>query len=312
MTNSPDPIPDLIQRANAERMRADLLHLSKDPLPYRKLNATLPGHAQNTLHEADDFLGAQLGAAGYVVEREGVQVQCFRCDASKPKAQQYSPPHAGDPWYTAYNLYAKKTGTDRPGEILIVCSHKDSQSWCDSPGANDNAIGAVGNLELARALADYESRRSMWFLFCNEEHKPWTSVAAAENAARRGDKIVAVFNLDGIGVKSVADTQAGRKTNVTAYTEPEGKRLADLMAEVNQAYGIGLEQTCAKRENPGDDDGSFVKAGFPAAVVNIGSWPYADPNYHRETDVPELTDLDNAGLAVQATLAALMRLDAAD
>ena len=50
MTNSPDPIPNLIRRVSAERMRADLFYLSKDPLPYRKLNGTLPVHLNNTLY----------------------------------------------------------------------------------------------------------------------------------------------------------------------------------------------------------------------------------------------------------------------
>ena len=136
-------------------------------------------------------------------------------------------------------------------------------------------------------LAQYPSERTIRFLFCNEEHTPWTSVTAAQNAKARGDKIVAVFNLDGIGAKTAEDTAAGKKTNVTAYTEPAGERLAELMSAVNARFAIGLEQRSVKRSSPGDDDGSFVRAGFGAAVVNIGSWPYGDPNYHVEGDIPE-------------------------
>jgi hypothetical protein len=79
--------------------------------------------------------------------------------------------------------------------------------------------------------------------------------------------------MDGIGAKTAEQTAAGKKTNVTAYTEPEGKRLAELMTEANIRYSIGLEQRIVKRSRPGDDDGSFVLAGYPAAVVNIGSFP---------------------------------------
>jgi hypothetical protein len=125
----------------------------------------------------------------------------------------------------------------------------------------------------------------------------------------RGDDIVAVFNLDGIGVKPPDQTAAGKKTNVTAYTKPEGKRLAELMAEVNTRYAIGLEQRTAERSRPGDDDGSFVQAGYPAAVINIGSWPYGDPNYHTEGDIPERCDVRNAAMTVQATLAAVVMID---
>ena len=96
---------------------------------------------------------------------------------------------------------------------------------------------------------------------------------------------------------------------MTAYTEPAGERLAELMAAVNTRYRIGLEQRSVKRPGPGDDDGSFVRAGYPAAVVNIGSWPYGDPNYHAEGDIPERCDVANAALTVQATLAAILTVD---
>jgi len=299
----------LIRAVDRERISKHVFYLAKDPLPYRKLNLILPGHQKNTLYEADDYLAGQLEAWGYRLEREGVQVQAFRRDTSKPKHAQYSPPKPEDPWYTAYNLYAERKGRSHPDRIIVVLAHKDSQSWIDSPGANDNAIGTAGVLEMARVLAEYTCESTIRFLFCNEEHTPWTSKTAAQEAKSRGDNIVAVFNMDGIGVKTPEQTAAGKKTNVTAYTKPEGKRLAELMAEVNARYAIGLEQRTAERPRPGDDDGSFVLAGYPAAVINIGSWPYGDPNYHTEGDTPETCDIVNAAMTVQATLAAVVTVD---
>jgi hypothetical protein len=299
----------LISAVDSKRISKHLFYLAKDPLPFRKLNLTLPGHEKNTLYEADDYLASKLEALGYRIQRESVRVQAFRRDTSKPKHAQYSPPKPEDPWYTAYNLYAEKKGRSSPEKIIVVLAHKDSQSWIDSPGANDNAIGTVGVLEMARILAEYTSESTIRFLFCNEEHTPWTSKTAAQKAKSRGDNIVAVFNMDGIGAKTAEETAAGKKTNVTAYTKPEGKRLAELMAEVNARYSIGLEQRTAERPRPGDDDGSFVLAGYPAAVVNIGSLPYGDPNYHAEGDIPETCDIENAAMTVQATLAAVVTID---
>lgn len=304
-----DPIPELMAQLDPERLRRHVYDLAGGPLPFRKCNFTRPGHDKHTLDETDEYLGAQLAAAGYTVEKEGVPVQAYRCDTSKPKSAQYSAPDPADPWYTAYNLYARKTGTELPDEIIVVISHKDSQSWVMSPGANDNAVGTAGNLELARVLAGYSSRRTLWFIFCNEEHSPWTSVTAATRARERGDQIVAVFNLDGLGRKSQEDHDARVMANVTLYTTPEGECLADLMAEVNQRYAIGLQQSKHQRATPGDDDGSFVKAGYGAAVANIGSYPYADPEYHTEEDKPERVDVDNALLSARATLAAIVTRD---
>ncbi len=302
-------IRSLIRQVDSERMSKNLFALAKDPLPYRKLNFTLPGHEKNTLYEADGYISARLESRGYHVEREGVRVQAFRRDISKPKQAQYSRPMPEDPWYTAYNLYAAKRGRSRPSDIILVLAHKDSQSWIDSPGANDNAIGTVSVLEMATVLSNYRSKRTIRFLFCNEEHTPWTSATAAQNAKARGDRLIAVFNIDGVGVKTAEDTAAAKKTNVTAYTLPEGERLAELVSAVNVRYAIGLEQRSVKRTQPGDDDGSFVKSGYPNTVLNIGSWPYGDPNYHTEGDIPELCDVKNAAMAVQATLAAILTLD---
>ena len=291
------------------KLEQTLFYLTKDPLPYRKVNYTLPGHEKSTLDEADDFLVGELEGYGYRVEREACQVQASRRDRSKPKNRQYAPPDPADPWHTAYNLYAKKEGTAFPDEVIVAVSHKDSQSWVASPGAYDNAAGTAATLEIARVLSGYACQRSIWFVFCNEEHVPWTSVTAAENAAQAGTNIIAVLNIDSLGGKSAEDVEDGVRANVTRYTTPEGERIADLMAELNDRYKLGLRQRKFESKTPGDDDGSFIKAGFPAAVLCVGSYPYADPNYHAEDDSFENVDLPNVEMAAQISLAALVHLD---
>jgi Zn-dependent M28 family amino/carboxypeptidase len=189
---------------------------------------------------------------------------------------------------------------------VVAVSHKDSPSWYDSPGAYDNAVGTIANLEIARLLPDIPLERSLWLLFCNEEHWPWTSVAAAQGAHQRGDRIEAVFNLDSLGGKGQEAIDAGLKTSVSRYSTPQGKPLADCMAAVNQIYAIGLQQSSYAWDQTGDDDGSFIQAGFPAALMNLGSFPYADPNYHMEGDIPERVDLENVTMATRACLAAIL------
>jgi hypothetical protein len=294
---------------DAECIERHVRYLAEDPLPFRKVNYTRPAQSKCSLYEADDYLQAQLESYGLAVEKEPVSVQAYRCDSTKPKSCQYSAPMPEDPWYTAYNLYAKKIGSAIPEEIIVVIAHKDSQSWVDSPGANDNGVGTATNLEIARVLASYDSRRTLWFVYCNEEHTPWTSITAAQGARERGDNIVAVFNLDSLGRKSPEDHEARVMANVTLYTTPEGERLADLMAQVNEEYGIGLQQRKHQRTAPGDDDGSFVKAGYGAAIMNLGSYPYADPEYHTEEDKPERVDIENVLLTARASLAAIVKID---
>jgi hypothetical protein len=297
----------LAARVNKEVLRKSVFYLAKDPLPRRVLNWSLPGHALSTLEEADNWIEQQLKSWGYIPERDETRVRAFGRDLSKPLPRQYATPPSDAPFYIAHNIIAGKKGKDHPDQVIVIIAHKDSQSWIPSPGANDNAIGTCGVLELARVLSSYQPKYSLRFILCNEEHTPWTSVTAAQAIKASGQDVLALINMDGIGGKSVE--QAGHNTNVTRFTTPEGERLADLFVRLNQHFAIGLEQTKYRNESPGDDDGSFIKAGFPWAVANKGSIPNADPNYHTEGDIPEKTDYVNASMAVKLTLAVILHLD---
>lgn len=302
-----DNVQKLITQVDQKNLKENLFYLAKE-LPCRTLNFARKGQRKCTLYEADDFIQGKLESYGYPIEKEAVPVQAFIPDPSVPHG--FRKPLPEESWYTAYNLYSKMTGTKYPNEIIIALAHKDSQSWMvNAPGAYDNAVGTSAVIEIARILADYQSRRSIWFLFCNEEHWQWTSVAAAQNIANLNLNVIAVLNIDSIGGKSYQDISSEKPANVTRYSTSEGEKLADLMTALNQEYKIGLDQMKYFCATPNDDDGSFVKAGFPASVLNIGSFPYADPNYHSINDKPEYVDLLNVKLATQLSLAFLIHLD---
>ena len=295
-----------LQRVSADRIRRDLFCLCRDPLPFRKVNYTRPGQSVNSLAEADAFIRGRLESAGYRVATTHYQVQPFRCDRSKPLHHWHSAPDPGDPWFDAANLAATRPGRAQPEEIIQLISHKDSASWIDSPGAHDNAVGAAANLELARVLAACDVQRSVRVLFCNEEHAPWTSRFAAEAAAARGDRIIAVLNVDGLDNKSDADRAAGKLTHVVRYSTDEGRALAEFIAACALRHGIALDARTAAKQPVNDDDGMFINAGFRAAVHNAGSAPNADSQYHLPGDVPERVNIENMVRSTQLLLAAIL------
>jgi hypothetical protein len=297
----------LASKVSMERIRENVFYLSKDPLPRRVLNWSLPGHTMSSLEEADGWILKQLTDHGYKPVTDETRVRAFGRDHSKPLHHQYARPPDDAPWFTARNIIAERRGKKHPEELIIIIAHKDSQSWIESPGANDNAVGTCGALELAFLLKNYKPDHTIQFIFCNEEHTPWTSVTAANAIKESGKNVIAVINVDGIGVK--APEQKGKMTNVTRFTTPEGEKLADLMSALNDRFSLQLEQSKYKSPRPGDDDGSFINAGFPWSVLNIGSMPYGDVNYHLESDIPEKTDFKNAELTVKLTLAAILHLD---
>jgi hypothetical protein len=291
-------------------MRRDLLYLCRDPLPFRKVNYTRPGQNLNSLAEADAFIRGQLESAGYDVATTVHRVQAFRCDNTKPLHHWYSTPEPTDPSSDAVNLEVTRPGRARPEEIIQLISHKDSPSWIDSPGAHDNAVGTAANLEIARVLAECDLQRSVRVLFCNEEHVPWTSRFAAEAAAARGDRIIAVLNVDSLDGKSDEDMAAGKLTHAVGYCTGEGRALAEFVAACALRHSVGLDVRTFVKPSVNDDDGAFINAGFPTTVMNVGSWPYADSEYHLPGDVFERVNMENLVRSTQLLLAAVLELSA--
>ncbi len=302
--------PAILQRISPDRLRRDLFYLSQDPLRFRKVNYTRPGQTIHSLAEADAYIRSQLEACGYAPLSTSYRVQAFRCDETKPIHHWYAAPHPDDPWYEAANIEATRPGSERPDEIIQLIAHKDSMSWIDSPGAHDNCAGTVVNLELARVLATLSSKRAIRFLFCNEEHTPWTSRFAAEAAAARGDNLIAVMNVDSVDGKSDEDMAAGRLTHFIGYSTEEGRPLAEFVAGCAARYALGLETGVCFKAPINDDDGMFINAGFRATIMHVGSWPYGDSQYHLPGDVPERVNIDNLTRSAQLLLCAILEIDA--
>jgi hypothetical protein len=101
------------------------------------------------------------------------------------------------------NIIATKRGSKYPEELVMVLAHYDTVE--DSPGADDNASGVAGVLELARVLASVQTDRSLQFAAVNleenrmgEGHSSITrgSGALAADAKEQGWKIEAVIDLE--------------------------------------------------------------------------------------------------------------------
>ncbi len=78
---------------------------------------------------AADFIEASLQQAGLKVSRQGYEVSLSSLRGRR-----------------CYNLEGEITGSERPGEIVVIGGHYDSLE--DTPGANDNASGTAAVLAL--------------------------------------------------------------------------------------------------------------------------------------------------------------------
>ena len=136
----------------------------------------------DSLDRAADYIEAQLRSFGYV-----------------PAVREF-----GDKPYR--NISVELHGREKQDQVIVVGAHYDTVRG--TPGADDNASGVAGLLEIARALQGKRFPRSVRFIaFCNEEEPFYGtddmgSRVSAEHSRDRGENIVAMFSLEMIGYYS--------------------------------------------------------------------------------------------------------------
>lgn len=188
--------------------------------------------------------------------------------------------------HTVHNVIAKIEGTERPDEWFIVGGHYDSTSERPSvaaPGAEDNATGAAGVLEMARIFAAHPPAATVYFIaFGGEEQGLNGSRAHIDSvvADNNHTKIKGVINMDMIGFSK---TPKGR-LKVLLETEPVA---TDLMNTLRAAANTYTElEVLTTFEAWGSDHVPYLRRKVPA-VLTIDNDYGSYPAYHRTTDTPE-------------------------
>jgi hypothetical protein len=277
----PPPGPD--QQQLAERLSGHV-HVLAEEIGERHHNE------MEQLNRAADYISAQLRAMGYV-----------------PAVRQF-----GDRLYR--NVVVELHGRDRGDEIIVVGAHYDT-TWM-TPGADDNASGVAGLLELARNLYGQRFRRTVRLVaFANEEEPFYgTSNMGSRVNARRardaGDNIVAMFSLEMIGYYS-EEPGSQRYPRPIRRFYPD---TADFIAFVSnlssspllrRSVALFREQQVFPAEGMAapeflvpdirrSDNASFWRYGY-AAVMITDTGNYRNWNYHNVGDTHR--SLDYAGMA---------------
>ena len=205
----------------------------------------------------------------------------------------------------AGNVMAVQRGTKYPDEYIIVSSHYDQP---DGPGADDNASGTAGVLEIARVLSQYPFDRSIMYINFNvEENGQIGALEFSKECARQNMDIIGVFNLDMIGwYPPEYDTL---KMFTSCY---HGTRnLYDFYVNVANLY-LPESPTGWKTEGEtgAGDHHSFFLYEYPALYIGDTEYIQQNPCYHRACDTIG-NGFNNFALArafVQATMAATIEL----
>jgi len=163
---------------------------------------------------------------------------------------------------------AGAASTDRA--LVVVVAHLDSVNHADgpsgsAPGADDNASGSAGLLEMARVLATHGGRHDLRFvLFGGEEQGLFGSTHHVRRlpAADRS-RIHAVVNMDMVGTRNTP------APTVLLEGAPASQAVIDGLAEAAAAHTGLVVQTS---QNPFNSDHvPFLDAGIPAVLTIEGA-----------------------------------------
>ncbi|NIR51710.1 M28 family peptidase [candidate division KSB1 bacterium] len=165
-------------------------------------------------------------------------------------------------------------------ELVVVGAHYDHLGIIDNQiynGADDNASGTAGVLEIAEAFSEIPvvPRRSVLFIaFSAEELGLLGSRYYVEHPVWPLERTVTMINLDMIGRNDPYE--------VSVIGSNRSPKIHAVNIEANEEVGLDLKYDGEHFFNR-SDQANFAKHGIPVLFYNTG----VHHDYHRPTDVPE-------------------------
>jgi hypothetical protein len=174
-----------------------------------------------------------------------------------------------DGWPSYYNVVATQWGSVHPDSYYVVGAHYDS---VHNAGADDNASGVAGVLEIARVLSLYQTEYTIKYIaFDVEEWGLYGSEAYVEDHLT--DDIRGMVSLD-----MIAYDDGGYTCDIYGRAQSDPVKLA--LADAIDLYGNGLI-AWVYGQHDGSDHAPFEWAGFRACLL-IEDW--GNPCYHHSCD----------------------------
>ncbi len=202
------------------------------------------------------------------------------------------------------------SSSSHPDSWLCVAAHLDSRP--ETPGADDNATGVAGLLEIARCWPEWRPEHGAEVELVVTDLEEHGMLGGAEHARlwlARPERLVGMIALEMIGYcNQRPNTQALPKQLVGKY--PTTGNFIAVIGNQNSTsliefFGNGLKEiprlpveTLQVPENGNwlqavrlSDHSPFWDAGFPAVMITDTSF-LRNPHYHRGSDTIETLDLE--------------------
>lgn len=227
-----------------------------------------------------------------------------------------------------YRNVIARIGSDS-SERIVVGAHYDTCG--PQPGADDDASGVAGLLELARLLAATPPPLALELVAYAAEEPPYFatphmgSAQHADGLARAGVRVRAMLSLEMLGyfsdepgsqsylhLRPLLGRRPDRGNFIAVVGDLENAELVERVTRAMRAAGgpVPVESLSAPSWLPGidfSDQRSFWERGFPAAMITDTAF-FRNPNYHEATDTPETLDYARMAAVVAAVHEAVWAL----
>lgn len=190
--------------------------------------------------------------------------------------------------HTGYNIIAELPGTTRPNEVYIIGGHYDS---VDNPGADDNASGVAGVLEIARIISQYESEATIRFIAFDMEE---IGLIGSKDYAfdHRNDDIRGMISMDMIAHDPNNNFRA--RIYGSSASNPIKQAIASALNEYTDIAPTILGALDASDHAP------FEWRGFQACLlIEYDVWN--NPFYHQWNDSVDTPGNINYAFATDMT-----------
>jgi len=285
---------------------------------------------EKNLRKTVNFLAGETGSRGYL------QLEALNRSAGyiKSELSSYDYIVSEQPYEVEgriyKNIFAEIKGERNPEKILVVGAHYDTVTG--TPGADDNASGIAGLLELARLLKESSPGKTVQFVAFTLEEPPFfrsrfmgSHVYARGLKEKRAD-VEGMICLEMIGYFTDRPESQMYPLPFLRWIYPkEGNFITlvsnlhskDFLKRIKNAFIKGTDLPAESFSGlpivigvDFSDHRSFWHFGYNAVMVTDTAF-FRNPQYHGIGDVPELLDYERMAKVVLGLKAAIEELSRA-
>lgn len=217
------------------------------------------------------------------------------------------------------NIYAEIPGTQCSNKVLVVGAHYDSANP-QGPGADDNASGVGGLMEIARALHDHPLPITVRLVaFSYEEDGLVGAFEMAKQDKAAGTDIVGAVSVEMIGYTTDAiDPLTGLPgTYLAMVTDPNSAPLARAFAAAAYTYTPSFPAFSAVIDPSvlpdiyRSDHAAFALNGY-MGLMATDTANFRNPNYHQVTDTLDTLNWNFLADSARTVLAGVVTYASSD